>query len=52
MFYDILRFLTTFSRIGRGRSSHSWYSVKIGVLKNFENFTGKQQCRSFFSLKM
>ena len=30
------------------RSSHRRSSIKIGVLKNLANFTGKQMCQSLF----
>ena len=36
----------------KGRSSHSRYSVKKGVLKNFANFTGKCPCWSLFLKKL
>ena len=34
------------------RSSHQRCSVKIGVLKNFSNFTGKHLCWSLFLIKL
>ena len=34
------------------RSSHSQIFFKIGILKNFSNFTGKHLCRSFFLTKL
>ena len=34
------------------RSSHRRYSVKKGVLRNFEKFTGKHLCQSHFFNKV
>ena len=34
------------------RSSRSQIFFKIGVLKNFSNFTRKHLCRSFFLIKL
>ena len=34
------------------RSSGSQILFKIGILKNFANFTGEQLCWSFFLLKL
>ena len=37
--------------IGESESSHRRYSVKINVLNNFTNFTGKHLCWSLFLIK-
>ena len=41
-----------FSKSKRCRSSHRRCSIKIDVLKNFANFTGKHLCQSLFFNKV
>ena len=38
--------------LSKFRSSHRRYSMKIGVPKNFANFTGKHLCRSLFLIRL
>ena len=40
--------MLSFANPRKGRSSRSQIFFKIGVLKNFANFTGKHQCWSLF----
>ena len=44
--------MNTSNTLIEDRSSRSQMFFKIDVLKNFENFTGKHQCWSFFLIKL
>ena len=43
--------MLSFANPRKGRSSRSQIFFKIGVLKNFANFTGKHRCWSLFLMK-
>ena len=44
--------ITTKNIFPVSRSSHQWYSIETGVLKNFTKFPGKDLCQSLFFNKV